>query len=389
MGSKPSVKGIVCALALCLVACSDQTGDAPSVGLGPGGGTNSGGGGGGAGGGCPDCGVAPVSSLVLFAGDNSAPAGSNDGLGRAAHFDQPDGIAADAAGNVFVADTANHTIRKITSDGVVTTLAGAAGEPGSTDATGAMARFFGPEAVATSGTNVFVGDGLNHTVRSVSSLGAVATRAGTAGISGSLDGTGAAASFDLPRGAGTDAVGNVYVADAVNHTLRKITPTGVVTTLAGLANAPGSVDGSGPLARFDSPSGVAADGAGNLYVADTNNHTIRKITQAGVVTTLAGAASQIGSTDGTGAAARFAFPRGLAVDGSGNLYVADSGNDTVRKITPAGAVTTVAGRAGQAGFQLGTVPGMLNGPFGVAISGSSLYIVMPSCNCVVVLENRP
>jgi hypothetical protein len=388
MGCNPSVKSIVCALALCLVACSDQTGDAaPGTGLGPGGGA--GGGGGGGGGGCPGCGVAPTSTLVLLAGDNNAPAGSNDGLGSAAHFDQPEGIATVDSGNVLVADTANHTIRKITSDGVVTTLAGAAGEPGSTDATGTMARFSGPEAVATSGTDVFVGDGGNHTVRSISSLGAVATLAGTAGVSGSLDGTGAAASFDLPRGVGTDATGNVYLADAVNHTIRKITPAGVVTTLAGLADAPGSDDGSGSLARFDSPSGVAADAAGNVYVADTNNHTIRKITQAGVVTTLAGAASQIGSADGTGAAARFAFPRGLAVDGSGNVYVADSGNDTVRKITPAGAVTTVAGRAGQAGFLLGTVPGMLNEPFGVAISGSTLYIVMPSCNCVVALENRP
>ena len=164
------------------------------------------------------------------------------------------------------------------------------------------------------------------------------TLAGKASI-GSDDGTGSAARFYFPTGVATDSSGNVYVADANNHTIRKVTPAGVVTTLAGLAGNSGSADGTGSAARFHSPNGVATDSSGNVYVADTGNHTIRQITPAGVVTTLAGLAGSSGSTDGPGSAARFYYPEGVATDSSGNVYVADTVNDTIRKITPAGVVT--------------------------------------------------
>jgi hypothetical protein len=131
-----------------------------------------------------------------------------------------------------------------------------------------------------------------------------------------------------------DGAGNVYVADVQNHTIRKITPAGVVTTLAGRAGQRGSADGTGSAARFFYPSGVAVDGAGNVYVADLYNHTIRKITPAGVVTTLAGSAGQRSSEDGTGSAARFHYPSGVAVDGAGNVYVADERNNKIRKGVP-------------------------------------------------------
>ena len=143
-----------------------------------------------------------------------------------------------------------------------------------------------------------------------------------------------------------DGTGNVYVADSENSTLRKVTPAGVVTTLAGTAGFPGSADGTGAAARFGFPAGVAVDGSGNVYVADTGNSTVRKVTPAGVVSTLAGTAGSYGSADGTGAAARFNLPIGVAVDGSGNVYVADTYNDTLRKVTPAGVVSTLAGTAG-------------------------------------------
>ena len=151
-----------------------------------------------------------------------------------------------------------------------------------------------------------------------------------------------------------DSAGNVYVADSANNTIRKVTPAGVVTTLAGLAGSCGSADGTGSAARFYCPAGVAVDSAGNVYVADMHNNTIRKVTPAGVVTTLAGLAGSPGSADGTGSAARFNDPYGVAVDSAGNVYVADTGNNTIRKVTPGGVVTTLAGLAGSAGSADGT-----------------------------------
>ncbi|MEO8719028.1 MAG: hypothetical protein ABI423_12485, partial [Burkholderiales bacterium] len=285
-------------------------------------------------------------------------------------------VATDSAGNVYVADQYNHTIRKITPAGVVTTLAGTAGAEGSADGTGAAARFRWPNGVATdAGGNVYVADSGNGTIRKITPAGVVTTLAGTAGVLGQTDGIGSAASFRGMVGVATDSGGNVYVADFA--IIRKVTPAGVVTTFAGTAGLLGFADGTGAAARFSfvSAAGLATDSAGNVYVADNQNSTIRKITPAGVVTTLAGSAStSTGSADGTGAAARFYFPAGLATDAAGNVYVADTGNHTIRKITPTGVVTTVVGVAGQIGFAPGGMPGLLRYPIGIAISGTSLYI---------------
>jgi hypothetical protein len=220
----------------------------------------------------------------------------------------------------------------------------------------------------------------------------VTTLAGTApgdngGGGGSADGTGAAASFRSPRGVATDSAGNVYVADLGASTIRKITPAGVVTTLAGTAGVNGSTDATGAAASFNNPTGVATDSADNVYVADTINHTIRKITPAGVVTTLAGTAGAPGSTDATGVAASFRSPLGVATDSAGNVFVADTGNNTIRKISPAGAVSTIVGVAGQAGFAPGALPGLLESPRGVAVSGTVLYIAL--LNGVAVVQNLP
>src|SRR5206468_1329426 len=184
---------------------------------------------------------------------------------------------------------------------------------------------------------------------------AFTTLAGVVGSPGSADGSQNLARFNSPYGVAMDSSGNIYVADNYNSTIRKITAGGVVTTLAGLAGSYGSADGTGSAARFYGPSGVAVDNAGNVYVADAGNHTIRKATPAGVVTTLAGLAGNPGSADGTGSAARFFDPRGLATDSSGNVYVGDYGNQTIRKITPAGAVTTLAGLAGNPGSADGKI----------------------------------
>jgi hypothetical protein len=319
--------------------------------------------------------VTPTGVVTTLAGSPGL-SGSADSTGAAARFNSPSGVAVDGAGNIFVVDSGNNTIRKVTPSGVVTTLAGSPGG-GSADGTGAAARFWGPEAVAVDGAgNVFVADSTNDTIRKITPTGAVTTLAGSANASGSADGTGAAARFYVPLGVAVDGAGNVFVADSYNGTIRKITPAGVVITLAGSADASGSADGTGAAARFWEPSGVAVDGTGNVFVADTDNNTIRKITPAGVVTTLAGTADSSGSTDGTGAAARFDTPYGVAVDGSGNVFVADSGNDTIRKITPSGVVTTLAGTAGSLESADGT--GAAAGfawPEGVAVDGAGNVFV--------------
>jgi sugar lactone lactonase YvrE len=320
--------------------------------------------------------VTPAGAVTTLAG-TAGMAGSADGTGAAARFSAPSGVAVDSTSNIYVADTANSTIRKVTPTGVVTTLAGTAGMAGSVDATGAAARFSAPSGVAVdSAGNIYVADTVNSTIRKVTPAGSVTTLAGAAGIYGSVDGVGAAARFNYPDGVTVDSAGSIYVADRDNDAIRKITAAGVVTTLAGTAGMFGSDDGTGATARFYSPFGVAVDSAGNLYVGDTLNTAIRKITPAGAVTTLAGTADMAGSTDGTGATARFYFPAGAAIDGAGNVYVADRNNHTIRKITTAGVVTTLAGTAGMLGSVDGTgAAARFSFPTGVAIdSAGNLYV---------------
>jgi sugar lactone lactonase YvrE len=295
--------------------------------------------------------VTPAGVVTTVAG-LASNSGSTDGTGSAARFNFPRGIAVDGAGNVYVADSANNTIRKIAPGGIVTTLAGAAGQSGNTDATGAAARFSNPRRMAVSGTTLYVADSNNQRIRAVTTdTGVVTTFAGS--IQGATDGPRLTARFNNLEGVAMDAAGAFYVADTTNDAIRKITG-GNVTTLAGLTFSLGSADGSEALARFAYPVGVAVDSSRNVYIADRNNNTIRKITPLGVVTTFAGLAETPGSTDGTGSAARLSSPRSVAFDASGNLYVADGANNAIRMITPAGVVTTLAGQAGSSGSVDGT-----------------------------------
>jgi len=309
-------------------------------------------------------------TFTFLAGKGSV--GSANGTGSAAQFDQPYGLALDSSGNLYVADKANDEIRMISTGGVVTTLAGAAGSPGTTDATGTAAQFSQPTGVAVaSGGDIYVADSVNNTIRKITSGGVVTTFAGKAGTAGTTDATGTSALFNQPYGVAVDGSGNVYVAELGSDTIRMITSGGVVTTLAGTAGSAGSVNGTGANATFNQPIGIAVDGSGNVYVADSANNMIRKIASGGVVTTLAGAPGTQGSADGTGAAARFHSPRGLAVDGSGNIFVADSENCTIRKITPAGVVTTLAGSPGNFANAAGTgAAALFDVPVGVAVDGS-------------------
>ncbi len=290
--------------------------------------------------------ITPDGVVSTFAG-SAGVSGSTDGTGSTARFNGPNGVAVDRAGNVFVADFYNYTIRKITSAGVVSTIAGLAGSRSSTDGVGSTARFMNPFSVAVDNTgNVFVAEYYGHTIRKITPAGVVSTVAGLAGSAGSADGAGNAARFNYPAGVAVDSAGNLYVTDCFNDTIRKITPDGVVSTLAGLAGTSGSANGTGSTARFNGPTGLAVDATGNIYVADYGNHTIRMVTAAGVVSTMAGLASNPGSADGAGSLARFSSPAAVAVDGTGNVFVADEKNFAIRKITPAGVVSTVAGLSG-------------------------------------------
>jgi sugar lactone lactonase YvrE len=336
--------------------------------------------------------VTPAGAVTTLAGTADLLSGSADGAGAVARFDNPSGVAVDGTGSLFVVDFGNNTIRKVTPAGVVTTLAGTAGLEGNADGTGADARFYQPRGLAVDGAgNLFVADVGNSTIRKITPDGVVTSLAGAGGPYGSADGTGAAARFSMPTDVAVDGAGNVFVADSNNGTIRKITPSGVVSTFAGSAGQYGSKDGTGAAARFAGPIGLAADGVGNLFVVDFGNNTIRKVTPGGVVSTLAGSAGQYGSTDGTGAEARFYYPSGVAVDGAGNVFVADDGNNAIRKITASGVVTTIVGVAAQTsvGDFPGPLPASLVGPTGVAVdsSGTRLYITLPNAVMVAVLSN--
>jgi sugar lactone lactonase YvrE len=282
--------------------------------------------------------------VTTFAGTVGS-AGNTNASGIAASFSSPSGAVVDSSGNIFIADATNGTVRKITSAGAVTTFAGTAGSQGSADGTGAAAMFYRPVGIARDASNnLFVADPVAHTIRRITTAGIVTTFAGTSAIVGASNNTGSLASFRNPSGVVSDADGNLYVADTGNHIIRKVTSGGVVTTFAGTAQSSGSANGTGTAARFNGPTGLAIDSTGNIYVADSGNHTVRKITSAGVVTTVAGTAGSAGTTNGTGVAARFRSPSAVAVTTSGLLYVADTGNYTIRKITlSTGQVAALAG----------------------------------------------
>jgi sugar lactone lactonase YvrE len=294
--------------------------------------------------------------IRTVAGQVQVP-GSADGSGAGASFQSPQGLVSDPSGNIYIADTANHVIRRLSPAGAVTTVAGQAGVPGSADGQGGAASFYVPTGIAIDASgNLYVADTFNSTIRKILPNGTVSTLAGLAPTSsnpsptneGSANGTGTAARFNNPRGVAVDGAGNVYVADTGNNLIRKVTPAGVVTTVAGSTTA-GYLDGTTTNARFSSPFGIASDANGNLWVADTSNQVIRAITSAGVVTTLAGLANNGTDSGGTGSVARFNQPTGIALDYQGNLFVSEELSSTIREIYPGGVVVTVAGQAGSLG----------------------------------------
>jgi sugar lactone lactonase YvrE len=305
----------------------------------------------------------PDGELTAFAGWNT---GSDDGAGTEARFYATAGAVTDSSGNLYVSDSANHTIRKISPNGMVTTFVGRAGVHGFADGVGQGARFWNPAGLTLDRSgNLIVADSANNTIRRITLAGVVTTVAGKPNIAPYyLDGNVSVARFSNPASVAVDHAGNIYALDVFNQAIRKITPAGTVSTPAGFLYV-GTEDGTGTAARFNFPSQMVMDADENLYVSDSLNHTIRKVTLSGEVTTFAGRAGTAGDTDGPLSSALFNYPTGIAIDASRNILVV--ANHTIRMITPAGMVTTVAGISGAYGGADGTgSDARLNGGAGLA-----------------------
>jgi gliding motility-associated-like protein len=285
----------------------------------------------------------PGQQVSTVAGVLETP-GFNDGTALSARFFNPHGIATDSFGNVYIADRFNHTIRKLTPAGQVSTIAGLAGQQGDADGPGNEARFFEPWGICSAADgSLYVADTRNNKIRRISPEGMVSTFAGS-GSFGTSDGFQQSATFGNPTGIELGPLGDIYVADHLTHIIRKISPDGWVSTLAGTPYIPGSLDGQGNLAQFWRPYGLTVDPEGNVIVADEWNHLIRKVSPDGEVSTIAGT-GEVGVNDGVSASARFNYPWDVSVSPSGDIYVADGYNYLIRKITPAQEVIALAGTA--------------------------------------------
>ncbi|MBS1523723.1 MAG: hypothetical protein JST50_22155 [Bacteroidetes bacterium] len=306
------------------------------------------------------------STVTTIAGNGKQ--GFADGAKEQASFNYPTGVAVSNLGFIFVADKQNNIIRLVSPQGVVTTIAGT-GTAGFSNKKDSVTFNF-PSAVGVDGAgNVYVADLGNLAIREINISDAVTTFA-----------TG----FNGPTGVASDAAGNVYVADNGNSVIDKISPKGVVTLFAGSVGIRGSKDGTGAGAQFNQPQSVAVDSSGNVYVADAGNNMIRKINSQGVVTTIAGNTTA-GNQNAVGTAASFNRPTGVAVDASGNVYVADSNNNLIRKIATDNTVTTIAG-TGTAGNLNGTTAvATFNNPQGIAVDLVGRIVVADTGNGLIRL----
>ncbi|HMH22983.1 MAG TPA: NHL repeat-containing protein [Puia sp.] len=289
--------------------------------------------------------ITPAGIATTVAGSDMGRVGRGDGSAADALFGYPSGVAINPSGYIYVADGSNNNIRQVIPDGIipggVVSSIGTLGTPGFIDGVAWLVQFNGPAGIAADASgNFYVADTYNNVIRKIDPFAVTTTFAGN-GTSGYVDGPGLSAEFNRPSALTVDNLGNIWVADTWNNRIRKITPAGVVSTFAG-NGVFGFLNGTGTAAEFSLPYGITVDRARNLYIADYGNNVIRKITPAAVVTTYAGDGIQ-GWNDGPATSAEFALPIGLCVDGNGNVYVGDMYNNMVRKITPAGIVSTLAG----------------------------------------------
>lgn len=338
----------------------------------------------------------PYLTISTLAG-TAGVIGYTDAMNGAIEFNDPLGIAVDVNTNIYIADLGNHVIRQLSLSGtnwVSTTIAGQVGVVGSTDGIGTNALFNGPRGIAVDNSgNIFVSDTASSTIRELTYSGGswtVSTIAGLAGVTGSTNGMNSANRYRFPMGLVVDGSDNVFIADEGNSQIRKLSPSGgnwYGVTLAGLGSTVGSADGTSANATFSSPHGITVDASGNLYVADTDNNLIREVSPSGgswIVTTIAGSGNTTGSADGTGSAALFNNPTGIAIDKSGDLYVVDSGNDTIRRLTVNGTNWTSFTSAGLA-LNPGSADGIgtavrLDQPDSIAIDAYTNVYISDSLN---------
>ncbi|MDD4885918.1 MAG: hypothetical protein PHO64_03235 [Thiomonas sp.] len=314
-------------------------------------------------------------TLEVYAGA-IGPGEYNGGNFAQARFHDPRGMALDAQGNVFVADYVNSVVRKLGTDGLVSIVAGQVEQRDARNGPALQARFYSPEcvAVAADGT-LFVSDSGSNTVRRIGRDGLVSTLAGKLEVEGFADGPGSKARFNHPVGLGVNAQGAVYVADAYNSTVRRISAQGVVSTLAGSPGDTGWRDGRGSQARFNTPVGLTLDAQGQIYVSEYFNNVIRKVMPDGTVTTFAGKPGKGGFADGKAADALFLHPQTLSFAPDGSLIVADTGNNRVRRISPEGEVSTLAGTGAGEKVVAGALPAELHLPYGVqALADGSVLV---------------
>ena len=314
--------------------------------------------------------ITPGGIVLTVAGGSGG--GSADGSGRSARLDIPLALALDRQGNVIVG--CSHTVRKLSQDGVVTTLAGKAIGDGDADGSASVARFRWPVGIAVDASDrIYVGEFNGPPFRRIEPNGSTSTLKLTYSNSGSSDGR-AEPAFVHGAQVAVDAKGNLICADFESHVIRKVTPSGEVSTLAGMPGISGYQDGTGSAARFLNPNGIAIDPVGNIWVQD-RNCTIRKISAQGKVTPVAGDHGVRGWADGRAGEARFHIESALTVDRAGNVYVAEKCNQRIRKITPEGLVTTIAG-CGVPGYVDGpAAKAQFNEPYGIAVdSDGNIYV---------------
>ena len=307
---------------------------------------------------------AAIISTVAGNGTGGYRAVDDGGAATAAQLNEPSGVAVDSSGNLYIADRSNNRIRKVdAASGNISTVSA-----------GALDR---PEGVALDGAgNIYIADTSNHRIRKVTPDGVISTAAGTGTLGFSGDnGPAASARLNAPSGVALDGAGNLYIADTSNHRIRKVTPDGMISTVAGGGTALGD-NGPAASAQLFDPFDVALDGAGNLYIADASNDRIRKVTPDGVISTVAGTGTFGFSGDnGPAASARLYDPNGVALDGAGNLYIADTSNDRIRKVSSAGVISTVAGGGTALGDNGPAASAQLNVPAGLTFDcAGNLYI---------------